>query len=321
MILYDISRDILTTQPYEGDPAPQVTVLSSIENGDAYNMTQVTMCTHNATHIDAPKHFDDDGATIGKIRLSHLYGKCTVVTIDGVLTGEDMEELLPHCKKRLILHGRGNAYLTSSAAQVVAKTALEILPLLTPFGKVYHTKSLKSNNKLKYSAFWLNLLKNLKFYYFGEIMSILVAYYSRTEVTKKLAEAIAAETGADIEEIVSKVKYDGKIGFARGGKDAISEKIIDLGPFEHDVSDYDLVYLGVPVWAGKAANPMISYIKQNEGKFNDVKFFVTAGGSGFEGAIEQMEKYVGKAPLKTLTLVTKQVKHDEFDEELASFIE
>ena len=144
-------------------------------------------------------------------------------------------------------------------------------------------------------------------------MNILVAYYSRTEVTKKLAEAIAAETGADIEEIVSKVKYDGKIGFARGGKDA--------GQFEHDVSDYDLVYLGVPVWAGKAANPMISYIKQNEGKFNDVKFFVTAGGSGFEGAIEQMEKYVGKAPLKTLTLVTKQVKHDEFDEELASFIE
>ena len=127
MILYDISRDILTTQPYEGDPAPQVTVLSSIENGDAYNMTQVTMCTHNATHIDAPKHFDDDGATIGKIRLSHLYGKCTVVTIDGVLTGEDMEELLPHCKKRLILHGRGNAYLTSSAAQVVAESGLVLI--------------------------------------------------------------------------------------------------------------------------------------------------------------------------------------------------
>jgi arylformamidase len=127
MILYDISRDILTTQPYEGDPAPQVTVLSSIEKGDAYNMSQVTMCTHNATHIDAPKHFDDDGATIGKIRLSHLYGKCTVVTIDGVLTGEDMEELLPHCKKRLILHGRGNAYLTSSAAQVVAESGLVLI--------------------------------------------------------------------------------------------------------------------------------------------------------------------------------------------------
>ena len=134
-------------------------------------------------------------------------------------------------------------------------------------------------------------------------MSILVAYYSRTNVTKKLAEAIAAGTGADI------------------GKDALSEKIIDLGPLEHDVSDYDLVYLGVPVWAGKAANPMISYIKQNEGKFNNVKFFVTAGSTGFEGAFEQMEKYVGKAPLKILGLTTKEVKHDEFKDNLASFIE
>lgn len=152
-------------------------------------------------------------------------------------------------------------------------------------------------------------------------MNILVAYYSRTEVTKKLAEAIASETGADIEEIVSKVNYSGKIGFARGGKDSLSEKIIDLEPLKFDVSDYDLVYLGVPVWAGKAANPMISYIKQNEGKFNDVKFFVTAGGSGFEGTFEQMEKYVGKSPLKTLSLTTKEVKHDEFKEDLVSFIE
>ncbi len=152
-------------------------------------------------------------------------------------------------------------------------------------------------------------------------MSVLVAYYSRTNVTKKLAEAIASRTGADIEEIVPKVNYQGKIGFARGGKDAISEKIVDLDPLKYDAENYDLVYLGVPVWASRAANPMISYIKQNEGKFNDVKFFATAGGSGFESTFEQMEKYVGKAPLKTLALVTKQVKHDEFDDELASFIE
>ena len=152
-------------------------------------------------------------------------------------------------------------------------------------------------------------------------MSILVAYYSRTNVTKKVAGAIADKTDADIEEIVSKVKYDGKIGYMRGGKDAISEKIIDLEPLNFDVSDYDLVYLGVPVWAGKAANPMISYIKQNEGKFNDVKFFVTAGGTGFDGTFEQMEKYVGKAPLKTLALTTKEVKRDEFSDKLVSFIE
>ena len=152
-------------------------------------------------------------------------------------------------------------------------------------------------------------------------MKSLVAYYSRTNVTKKVAESIANQLDADIEEIVPKVKYDGKIGYMRGGKDAISEKIIDLDSLKYNPADYDLIYLGTPVWAGRAATPVISYIKQNEGSFNDVKFFVTAGGSGFEGTIEQLGKYVGKAPLKTLSLTTKQVKRDEFKDELASFIE
>ncbi|MBE6825167.1 MAG: cyclase family protein [Ruminococcaceae bacterium] len=127
MLIYDISRDVLTTKPYDGDPKPCATILNSIENGDEYNLTKVTMSTHQATHIDAPKHFDDDGETIGNIKLSNFYGKCTVVTIDGVLTGEDMEELLPYCRKRLILHGSGNAYLTSSAAQVIAQSGIVLV--------------------------------------------------------------------------------------------------------------------------------------------------------------------------------------------------
>jgi flavodoxin len=152
-------------------------------------------------------------------------------------------------------------------------------------------------------------------------MKILVAYYSRTNVTKKIGDEIARLLEADVEEIVPKVNYNGKIGYMRGGKDAISAKIIDLEPLKFNPEDYDLIYLGVPVWAGKSANPMISYIKQNEGKFNNVKFFVTAGGSGFESTFKQMEEYVGKSPLKTLALTTKEVKKDEFKEKLASFIE
>ena len=152
-------------------------------------------------------------------------------------------------------------------------------------------------------------------------MKILVAYYSRTNVTKKIGDEIARLLEADVEEIVPKVNYNGKIGYMRGGKDAISAKIIDLEPLKFNPEDYDLIYLGVPVWAGKSANPMISYIKQNEGKYNNVKFFVTAGGSGFENTFKQMEEYVGKSPLKTLALTTKEVKKDEFKEKLASFIE
>ena len=149
-------------------------------------------------------------------------------------------------------------------------------------------------------------------------MKSLVVYYSRTNITKKIAEKIANKINADLDEIKPKVNYQGKIGYARGGKDAIREKIVELETLKYNPKDYDVVYIGGPVWAGKAANPVISYLKQNEGKFTNVKFFLTAGSSGFESSFKQMEKYSIK-PLKTLALTTKEVKKDEFS--LDSFIE
>lgn len=146
-------------------------------------------------------------------------------------------------------------------------------------------------------------------------MKSLVVYYSRTNTTRKLAEKIAGEINADIEEIKPKVNYQGKIGYVRGGKDAMSEKIIDLEELKYNPEDYDVVYIGGPVWASKAANPLISYLNQNS--FSNVKFFLTAGKSGFESSFKQMEKYSTK-PLKTLALTTKEVKQDNYV--LKSFI-
>lgn len=149
-------------------------------------------------------------------------------------------------------------------------------------------------------------------------MKSLVVYYSRSSITKKLAEDIASKTYADIEEIKPKVNYQGKLGYARGGRDAMREKIIDIEPLKYNPQDYDVVYLGAPLWAGKTANPLISYIKQNEGKFREVKFFMTAGSSDFDSPFMQMEKYC-KKPLATLGLTTKQVKNNDYD--LTSFID
>ena len=152
-------------------------------------------------------------------------------------------------------------------------------------------------------------------------MKSLIVFYSRTNITKKLAEEIASKLNADIEEVVPKVNYQGKIGYARGGKDAIRENIIDLEPLNYDPNDYDIVYIGTPVWASRSSTPIISYIKQNEGKFSDVKFFATAGGSGFESTFEQLEKYVSIKPLATLALTTKEVKKNLYDDKLSEFLE
>lgn len=127
MLLYDISGDIMQAQVYEGDPKPVHKYIKSTDAGDEYNLSEFSMCSHNSTHIDAPYHFDPDGEKIGDMRLSAFYGKCTVVTIKGILTGEDMEKLLPYCKKRLILHGDGEAYISQSAAVVIADSGVVLV--------------------------------------------------------------------------------------------------------------------------------------------------------------------------------------------------
>ena len=127
MLFYDISREILTAEVYDGDPKPSSRWLSRIEDGSRYNLSEFSMATHTGTHIDAPLHFDEEGEDIASMRITRFYGKCTVVTIDGILTGEDMEQLLPHCAKRLILHSNGNAFLSVSAARVIADSKLVLI--------------------------------------------------------------------------------------------------------------------------------------------------------------------------------------------------
>ena len=127
MLLYDISTDILTAQVYEGDPKPTLEYIKSTEAGDDYNLSVLSTCMHTGTHVDSPFHFDEDGAKISDMKLSVFYGKCTVVTIKGILTGEDMERLLPYCKRRLLLHGEGEAYLSYSAAVVLADSNIQLI--------------------------------------------------------------------------------------------------------------------------------------------------------------------------------------------------
>ena len=52
--------------------------------------------------------------------MSTFYGKCTVITVTGILTGDDMERLLPYCKRRILFHGEGETFLSHSAAIVLA---------------------------------------------------------------------------------------------------------------------------------------------------------------------------------------------------------
>ncbi len=121
MKIIDISRELFSAKSYPGDPVPKRDVVRRIEMGDACNLSGFYACCHSATHIDAPLHFIDGGASIDKIDLSRCVGPCSVVEVSGIVTGADIDRLPPETEKRLLLKGDGKAFLSQSAAFALAQ--------------------------------------------------------------------------------------------------------------------------------------------------------------------------------------------------------
>ena len=66
MEIIDISKDLLKTPVYPGDPEGYVDHIQSLRAGDHCNLNSVYTCLHTATHVDAPLHFIEGGKTIEK---------------------------------------------------------------------------------------------------------------------------------------------------------------------------------------------------------------------------------------------------------------
>ena len=124
-------------------------------------------------------------------------------------------------------------------------------------------------------------------------MKSLVVYYTRTGKTRFVAETVAAELGADLEEIVDLKKREGKLGWIIGGKDASQKKLTKIAPLKRSPADYDLVVIGTPIWAWAPTPAVRTYITQNDFSGKRVALFYT-----FESDMKQ-------AAERTKMLLTK----------------
>ena len=127
MKIYDISREVFSSKVYPGDPKPKIELLQRLDLGDNYNLSAFYLNSHTATHVDAPSHFIEDAKNVDELELSLFFGECTVITVDGILTGSDMEEILKVCKSRILLKGSSKAFLSQSAAFVLADSKIKLI--------------------------------------------------------------------------------------------------------------------------------------------------------------------------------------------------
>ncbi len=129
MTIYDISRELLSAPLFPDDAGPKLETVMSMSDGSLFNLSNLHMCVHNGTHIDAPLHFIEDGNAIESVSLDKCVGHCTVIECDHPLTGQEAEELLPHIRKRLLIKGNGS--ITPSAAFVLREGGIKLVGVET----------------------------------------------------------------------------------------------------------------------------------------------------------------------------------------------
>jgi flavodoxin len=109
-------------------------------------------------------------------------------------------------------------------------------------------------------------------------MKSLIVYYSRTGNAKFVAETIAAEIGADIEEIVDQKNRSGPMGWLSGGKDARRGAETEITPIKKLPADYDLIVVGTPNWASRITPAILTYLKKNSLAEKKVASFIVQDG-------------------------------------------
>ena len=81
---------------YPGNPEIDIELQQSISKGAGANVSRISFGSHTGTHIDAAKHFFDDGHTVDQLSLNRLVGPAILIEMDDSVTSVAAEDLRKH---------------------------------------------------------------------------------------------------------------------------------------------------------------------------------------------------------------------------------
>lgn len=129
---------------------------------------------------------------------------------------------------------------------------------------------------------------------------ILITYYSYTGNTKYLAEKIQKETGGDIAEIIPVTpypnNYDEVVEMVKTEK--VQNFMPELKPMEKDLSQYDIIFIGTPVWWYTISSPVRTFVAKNDFSGKIIVPFCTHGGGGASSTFTDIKTFAPKADIK-----------------------
>ena len=128
----------------------------------------------------------------------------------------------------------------------------------------------------------------------------LVLYFSETGTTKTVAQELQKQLGADIEEIEAVVPYSGNFQetIQRGQREIQNGEMPAIKPLKKKMADYDIIFLGYPIWFGTYANPIITLVKEQDFAGKTIVPFCTFGSGGLNTSSDALKKALPKATIK-----------------------
>ena len=123
----------------------------------------------------------------------------------------------------------------------------------------------------------------------------LVAYFSASGVTAKVAEKVAKAAEADLFEIRPEVPYtkadlnwmDKK---SRSSVEMTDKKIRpEITDTDAKISEYDEIFLGFPIWWYVAPTIINTFLEKYDFTGKKIVLFATSGGSGFGNTVKELQ--------------------------------
>lgn len=113
--IYDISVPIVTGGLiYPGNPEISITAQQAIAQGGSSNVSLLSFGSHTGTHVDAPKHFFDDGLGVDALPLDVLMGPAMLIAVDDAVTAVGEADLRRHelaGHARVLIKTRNSSYI------------------------------------------------------------------------------------------------------------------------------------------------------------------------------------------------------------------
>ena len=127
---------------------------------------------------------------------------------------------------------------------------------------------------------------------------VAVVYFSATGTTKTVAEYIKDVANADIFEIIPKQKYTSddlnwNNSNSRSTKEQNDKNARPEIANNIDVSAYDVIFIGYPIWWGDTPRIIQTFMESHELNGKTMIPFCTSGGSGISGSENTLKSYSG----------------------------